>query len=161
MRPLPTALWYSTKPVRIIEVGVYRGNHAKQMLDSGNVSYIYLIDNYSDNSMFSGDKGDYLEQFAKDYLNEYAGKCKWIRKDSLDVTTDDIQPVDIIYIDGEHTYDRVSKELNHYCYFLFIGGIFCGHDYDIPEVKRAVDEFAKAKNKKVINPNHEEWLIRW
>jgi predicted O-methyltransferase YrrM len=52
---------------------------------------------------------------------------------------------DLVYLDGDHSYDTVSKEIEAYKPHLIHGGWIGGHDYtDTPTfgdgVKRAVDE---------------------
>ncbi len=55
--------------------------------------------------------------------------------------------LDLIYIDGDHTYDAVISDMsawwdkvNHQC------GLICGDDYCWPGVKQACDDFFKEKN---------------
>ena len=56
---------------------------------------------------------------------------------------------DIIFIDADHTYEGVMKDLNNYFGLVKEGGIFCGHDYAHEGVKLAVDKFFSSKNKAV------------
>jgi hypothetical protein len=62
---------------------------------------------------------------------------------------------DAIYIDGDHSYEGVKRDLQIAWRIVKDGGYICGHDYETnPEktknyydfgVKRAVDEFCKEK----------------
>jgi predicted O-methyltransferase YrrM len=56
----------------------------------------------------------------------------------------------MIFVDGDHSYDRVAAEIEHYCDLLAPGGCIAFHDYgcgphhglaeEEPEVRRAVDD---------------------
>lgn len=51
--------------------------------------------------------------------------------------------VDMVFIDGDHRYEEVVKDIDHALSILKKGGILVGHDYnhpDWPGVKKAVDE---------------------
>lgn len=48
---------------------------------------------------------------------------------------------DMVYIDADHSYDSVKKDISNWFYKVKNGGIICGHDYYMEEVKKAVDEF--------------------
>ena len=47
---------------------------------------------------------------------------------------------DFVYIDGIHTYEAVSNDIDNYRGMIKPGGFIAGHDYGIPGVKQAVDE---------------------
>jgi len=62
---------------------------------------------------------------------------------------------DVIYIDGDHSYQGVKRDLQLALKKVRPGGFICGHDYEMNMVrakscydfgvKRAVDEFCKAE----------------
>lgn len=54
--------------------------------------------------------------------------------------------VDLIFVDGDHTYDAVKQDCNLWWNKLKSGGIMCWDDYNWHGVKRAVDEFCFEKN---------------
>ena len=47
---------------------------------------------------------------------------------------------DMVWIDADHTYDRVKKDIRLWRSYLAPGGLLCGHDGEYPEVRRAVEE---------------------
>jgi len=53
------------------------------------------------------------------------------------------EKVDLVFIDADHSYSSVWTDITTWLPKIRKGGIICGHDYiqDIPEVKKAVDEF--------------------
>lgn len=68
---------------------------------------------------------------------------------------------DIIYIDGDHSYDGVTNDLKESLRIIKNGGIICGHDYEMNTektqnyyefgVKQAVDEFCVKNNLKITH----------
>jgi len=51
--------------------------------------------------------------------------------------------VDMVFIDGDHRYDTVVKDIKRAYELLRPGGLICGHDYDHPSwpgVRQAVTE---------------------
>lgn len=51
--------------------------------------------------------------------------------------------LDFVFIDADHRYPAVIKDLAAWVPKLQPGGILCGHDIHLPGVKRAVDEKLK------------------
>jgi hypothetical protein len=51
------------------------------------------------------------------------------------------ESLDFIFIDACHTYNCVKSDLQAWYPKLKKGGCIAGHDYDLPSVKAAVDEF--------------------
>lgn len=62
--------------------------------------------------------------------------------------------VDLIFIDGDHTYEGCSADIANWYPQMKKHGVMLFHDYDItsPGVIQAVDEFAKAHKLKVDKP---------
>ncbi|MEK7072625.1 MAG: class I SAM-dependent methyltransferase [Patescibacteria group bacterium] len=50
---------------------------------------------------------------------------------------------DFVYIDGDHAYNQVSKDLKNYSKLCKIGGIICGDDLPIMTTRDDLDEFFK------------------
>ena len=86
----------------------------------------------------------------KTHLNEHNDRYIWYRCPSLDVTNEQIkdESIDAIFIDGDHSYEAVSKDLPFWWKKLRKGGWLLGDDYDSchPGTKRAVDEFCLNNN---------------
>lgn len=51
-----------------------------------------------------------------------------------------------VFEDSAHTYESTSHCLETYYPYLEADGIFCGDDFNLPPVKRAVTEFADKHN---------------
>lgn len=66
--------------------------------------------------------------------------------------------LDYIFIDGDHSYDGVLKDLENFYSKVKTGGIFAGHDYSLKGVRDALDEFRKNKDLDPIkHTNHDVW----
>lgn len=51
------------------------------------------------------------------------------------------ESLDYIFIDGDHSYEAVRKDMRNYYSKVRKGGIFAGHDYSWEGVSKAVMEF--------------------
>lgn len=58
--------------------------------------------------------------------------------------------IDVVYIDGDHSYESVLQDCELWYPKIKSGGFLCGHDYSShtkwKDVKRAVDVFLKENN---------------
>lgn len=140
-----------------VEVGIGYGFHAKEILDNTNVEKLYLIDpmRYYPNDVFADDVLKYggfekLVNNIKTHLNEHNDRYIWYRCPSLDITNEQIkdESIDAIFIDGDHSYEAVSKDLPFWWKKLRKGGWLLGDDYASchPGTRRAVDEFCLNNN---------------
>ena len=69
--------------------------------------------------------------------------------------------LDAIYIDGDHSYEGVKRDLEIAQRLVKPGGLICGHDYEMNPaktencydfgVKRAVDEFCAATGYRILS----------
>jgi len=50
------------------------------------------------------------------------------------------ESLDFVFIDADHSYKEVKKDILAWMPKIKNGGILSGHDYPFPDVKRAVDE---------------------
>ncbi|MBF8262802.1 MAG: putative secreted protein [Parachlamydiales bacterium] len=64
-----------------------------------------------------------------------------------------IQP-DLIYIDGEHTFDAVMCDMNAWYPLVKKRGILCGDDWTWTSVQDAVISFAESQQLKVIGSDN-------
>ena len=80
-------------------------------------------------------------------LHKFEGRAKLIREKSW-IAADQFADgsFDLVYIDGDHTYEGVKKDLNAWYPKIRVGGIICGDDIGWAGVKQAVDEFFTGMN---------------
>lgn len=147
----------------VLEIGCLKGEYSQILLDKYKVKNLYLVDPWCDENVMSGDQDGNNVVIYNGYENfnyvterfKNNSNVKIMRKFSRDISDDDIAPgsIDLIYIDGDHSYEGVKTDLNIALRLVTKNGIICGHDYCMnPEktnenydfgVKRAVDEFCR------------------
>jgi hypothetical protein len=146
------------KVEKAIEIGVRDGSNAEKMLKGG-VKELVLVDPYSPYTVwgFRGTEAfeDRIEitqeqqnAYRKEMLNRVAPYGD--RISILNITSEQAARVfpdntfDYIYIDGNHKYEAVKKDLEAWYPKVKKGGIFAGHDFTKPHlgVAKAVKEFA-------------------
>lgn len=136
------------------EIGVFEGTNAKDMLDGlPSLEKLYLVDPYEQYGGWATD-GWYGKVFkakttAYKTLNPYGDRVQWVTKKTEDAVND-IPPntLDFVYIDGNHTYEYVKKDLEAATVWVKRGGVISGHDFAPGKrgVVRAVLEFCKDRN---------------
>ena len=106
-----------------------------------------IINKICSNPLTNDNKIDNFEELYNlilNYLSEYKSKIIWFRKESLKITNEDIpdESLDCIFIDGDHSYEAVKKDLHFWWNKLKKNGTLLGDDYYMGDVKRAVEEFS-------------------
>ena len=136
----------------VAEVGIGYGFHAKYILDNTNIDKLYLVDTmkWYPNDGFAEDVMKYggFEKLIKNIkinLKQYENKYTWFRKGSIEVTNEEIpdNSLDAVFIDADHSYQDVSKDLPFWWKKVKNGGWILGDDYSSchPGTTRAVNEF--------------------
>jgi hypothetical protein len=140
------------------EVGIGYGFHAKQILKNTDVSKLYLVDPmcWYENDGFPEDvvKFGGFETLVKNiklHLEEEKDRYTWFRQPSTTITQEQIpdESLDAVFIDADHSYEAVSKDLRFWWNKLKKGGWLLGDDYSScchPGTKQAADEFARVYN---------------
>lgn len=144
------------------EIGVQHGHFSQQLLNS-NLEKLYLIDcwqhqdNYADISNVEQKNQDEIySSVINRFKNE--NRVRIIKGFSLSVCREfSNNYFDFVYLDSDHSYSHLSKEIKKWYKKVRNGGMIAGHDYfdgivNNTEfgVKKAVDEFVKIKNKKLF-----------
>ena len=151
------------RPIKMAEIGVYECRNARTILR--NVGFLieeyWGVDKY--NTTFPAGYTLQFKNNTDETWNErYLGACKYmpffpqfrILKTESEKAAALFPPkyfpdgyFDFIYIDADHTYEAVKKDIHAWYRLLKIGGYMGGHDYGFPEVavkhngvKKAVDE---------------------
>jgi hypothetical protein len=145
------------KNLKIAEIGVFKGDYSKYIFDVLQPCELHLIDLFH-GDMCSGDKdGKNLETVNLDVeyenLKEYFIKNNNVflhKGKSYDIMNNfDDFFFDIIYIDGDHSYDGVLLDLEISLLKIKNDGYIIGHDYTnimFPDIVRAVDYFVNKYN---------------
>ena len=146
---------FGNKPVKVLEIGTYKGWNAKSILKELNVKELYIIDPYEEYEDYLKAENNKTKKFmencrkiAERRLFKWNNKLIWIKKKSGDAVNDiKDNSMDFIYIDGNHTYKYVLEDMNNYWPKLKKGGLFTGHDITNHRgVGEALFEFCKEKN---------------
>lgn len=157
--------YYKNKPLVGAEVGVQHGAHSLNILKNLNVKKMYLIDPYTWYDGIDDGKNTKHNSFKQDAhrrMKPYGDKIVFIEKFSHDAITDVKDLLDFVYIDGNHKYDYVKQDLEDYGRVVRIGGVICGHDFDMSDVAHAVTEFASKNGMDVTALGHpcDWWMVK-
>lgn len=127
---------------RIVEVGCYAGRSTRALANHTEGKVIVVDD-------FQGADGErplsveaskelYLE--FKRNLQDHIDKKKVLCVHPDDLKTPKGQGIlpDMVFIDGDHTYEGVSIDIKYWGSRLGSGGLLCGHDSGHPPIKQAL-----------------------
>jgi predicted O-methyltransferase YrrM len=126
----------------IVEIGSYLGSSSSFLAAGLRKGKLYCIDTWENHGMDEGVRDTYSE-FKKN-TEPYRDKIFEVRGWSYDVV-DRIQllnkQIDLLFIDGDHSYEGVKKDWDLYSPMLKKDSIVIFHDYGWSEgVKRVVYE---------------------
>ena len=139
------------------EIGVFKGDFSKIIFKINRPKELHLFDIFT-GDMFSGDKDgenivwtnldqeyELIKKYFSQHNNVFMHKGK--SQDSLSKFSDNY--FDMIYIDGDHSYEGVSVDLELAIHKVKRNGYICGHDYHpvhFTGVFNAVNDFCKKYN---------------
>lgn len=156
------------------EVGVWQGKMSEQLFQTIPNLFLYLVDRWCEtpkgDSYFKGSiKLARLDQqkFNAAYkntlnkVNTWKGKFQVLKMESV-AAAGYVQDgcLDFCFIDADHSYEGVLKDIRAWYPKIKNGGWICGHDYAHPEqgqVKKAVDEMFGVNVEVDINRT---WFVR-
>lgn len=145
------------KDSNFLEIGVFVGDFAKEILEKVSPKNLYLVDiwlgKYGSGNK-DGDNHYEIDDMEKVYLNLYQ-KYKDIKNIHL-IRASSVAFLqscennffDAIYIDGDHTAQAVYDDISLSYDKIKNGGLIMGHDYHY-QVKYAVDIFCEKFNQKI------------
>ena len=133
---------------KILEIGSYVGASAAcfgAAKSDGENARIYCIDTWQNDAMTEGKKDTY-----KEFLTNTRPFSKWIvpvRGFSTEVVDEirrETAAIDLLFIDGDHSYEGAKADWDAYKSFLKSGAVVVFHDYGWAEgVQRVIEEDAK------------------
>jgi hypothetical protein len=153
------------------EVGVYEGKHAELMLTMHSGLTLFCVDmwelwgvkniQYPDTTAQIRSKMQDIKNAtakhnqAEKRLQPFGNRAQIRMMESMDAAKEiDDGSLDFVYIDGDHSFEGVTRDMQLWYPKINSGGLLAGHDYnrlnDHCAMKRAVDAFAKTVNKKVV-----------
>jgi hypothetical protein len=148
------------KNMKIAELGIFKGEFSKIILEKVSPSELFLVDLFPE-EICSGDKDGNnivwvnLEQMYDQIVEEFKQfqhikVIKSYTSDFLNSLEDEY--LDAVYIDADHSYEGVKLDLNLSLKKVKKGGIIMGHDYTydkFPGVVNAVNQFCEKNNLKI------------
>ena len=157
------------------EIGVYLGLNADSVLHALPVKKLYLIDPYRPyEGLAENEPGgnktqadfDRFFETARNRLAKFQDKIEYIRKKSEDAVNDVPDNLDFVYIDGNHKYEYVKKDIELYYPKVKRGGVLGGDNFEsaYPGVARAVLEFTDKLGLEIHGRRslitHDWWVIK-
>jgi predicted O-methyltransferase YrrM len=108
----------------MVEIGCFKGESTEMFLNSGKVNKLYAVDVWSNQRFQLAE-----EKFNKRFFTEPNGKVVKLKMTMEEAIYKIQSSVDFIYIDGNHTYEWVFRDILASLVVIKSGGIIAGHDY--------------------------------
>lgn len=122
-------------PLSAVEVGTAEGYNAEDLLKAG-MQKLYLVDNWATIESQAGDGGFNQEWHDKNYeaamlrIKPYGNKAIVLRGLSVDMAKEVPDgSLGLVYLDGDHSYEGVMRDLKAWFPKLVQNGVMAGHDY--------------------------------
>lgn len=152
--------WLKTLPKKMkwAELGVFVGEFSKLIYDTCDPETLDLVDIFP-TATSSGDKdgNNIVQKNLTSIPEQLANHFNDARVRIFKMRTDEYllskkEKIDCVYIDADHSYEAVKRDLMLSYEIINEGGLICGHDFcrqKYPGVVRAVEELCQEKNLKV------------
>lgn len=151
-----------------LEIGVAQGKHMLEILRDKNVRYVGVDRwecvplKHEPNKMKNWDTQEKWDEVYKSVLQKvepYKNRASIIRGNSVDVVPTLVNKFDIIYVDGDHSYEGAKKDLELALTKLKENGVIKVDDLHYSDVKKAFQEFVEendviSKGDEIVR-NHE------
>jgi len=139
---------FNGNPVVGCEIGVFEGDNALNMLLKLNIEKLYLVDP--------------VVKWKK-HIGDFSSKVVAVPQRSESAV--DIFPdcsLDFVYIDGDHSYNMVKRDIELYWSKVRLNGVIGGHDFsaDHMDVVRAVLEFESVNDIRVHGSGLDWWVVK-
>ncbi len=139
------------KPNIVCEIGTFHGYSAGFML--------YALEELEDGYLYTIEAFQEMADISKNNLNKIGNRYEIVVGESKVVDWD--KSIDLLFVDGAHSYDGVYNDLVKYGQFVNEGGIILCHDYD-HACKQGIDAyFNKYKENYIINILNPQEFHNW
>lgn len=158
------------------EVGVWKGSNSRCLLKSFPDLNLLMVDLYRKHREVSVQISGMDDGQMLDVLREAAEATQFAVSRRTIMVTDSVtasdyvldRSLDFVFVDADHSYDAVKKDLDAWMSKVRSGGMISGHDYGGRGdrrgwfgVKKAVDEFADKRRLEVcVNRHGRVWWIQ-
>jgi esterase/lipase len=137
--------------IKYLEIGVAMGEHAEQVLRDRNIYYTGIDQWKYDTTMEheknkiknwnTQEKWDDVYKSVLKKLSKFEDRASIIRGSSRDVVPTLVHKYDVIYVDGDHSYEGAKKDLELSLEVLAEDGKIIVDDLQYPSVAQAFREF--------------------
>ena len=118
-----------------VEVGVAEGNYSAAFLNLWFGNYVMVdrwchVEGYDD--IMNGDDAEHEQRYrqARAIADAHGDRVRVLRMDSADAAaTFADRSLAFVYLDGDHSFDGVRRDLAAWWPKVVRGGIIAGHDY--------------------------------
>ena len=123
-----------------LEVGSYKGKSSAHLAAGLTpTARLACVDTWQNDAMPYDPATDVLPEFLEN-IGEYRSLIKTHRGRSAEVAADWSQPIDLLFIDGDHSYEGCSTDLQAWLSHVRPGGWIAFHDSSEAGVERAIAE---------------------
>lgn len=164
MRPMIEMLSRQKHDHKLVgcEIGSFRGWNAFNILHYLPIEKLYLVDIYDNHPSYKmqTEPADNFKA-CKKHLRKYKDKVIFVKKLSEDAVNDVPDNLDFCYIDANHSYEYVKKDIENYYPKIKKDGYIGGHDFHISDlgVIIAVLEFVNEKGL-VLEGYPRDWWVK-
>ena len=153
-------------PLEMAEIGVAAGTTSANLFRRFPNLTLWLVDPYQD---YDGASADVMRELLRQALvntQAYRDRRRFLIMESVDAR--ELVPdgsLDLVFIDGTHTYDEVWQDITAWWPKLKLGcgSIMSGHDYSrkFRGLKQAVNEWAQENHHQLgFLPNRVWWTTK-
>lgn len=146
---------FGTKKLVGAEIGVCRGETSYTLLEKTNIKKLYLIDAWAAYDDWIGhisqDTMDRFKDITVRNLSKFdSKKYEIITSDSLKAAPKiKDNTLDFVFIDADHSYDGVYKDITSFYSKVKVNGIVSGHDFNMGSVNQAVKDYIESNKLEV------------
>ena len=142
-----------------VEVGVSVGENAENILRKIDIKRLYLVDSYDTKINVKFEENMRL---AFKRMKKYGDKIEFIITDSVNGSFKIPEKVDFVYIDGDHSYPGVTRDIQAYYPIVKKGGVIGGHDFEgtFLSVVTAVLDWTRKNGLELFTENFDWWVIK-
>lgn len=146
-----------------VEIGVAEGINAENILKSLPMKRLFLVDPYIPYvNPKNNQNPELLFPKALKRLNKYGEKAVFVRAKSAEAAKVIPDNLDFVYIDGNHAYDFVKKDIELYYPKIKVSGVIGGHDFATSHIGvcKAVIEFAEKHALEIHGAIRDWWFVK-
>ena len=143
----------------IVEIGSYLGASTTFLAAAAkeNQSRVFCVDTWMNEGMTEGTRNTYQEFISNTML--YQEQITPIRGRSEEIAIEFEEPIDLLFLDGDHSYSGCRLDIESWMPKVKSGGVIILHDYGWHEgVKKVVWELIKPREK---TKGHELSNLYW